>query len=228
MAAAVIANADLPAEDVSALHSNDISDLRWFWSDHEADLGVTSNFGAMCEALALYSVKGDREIDVEPPAPKVKLALAVPRRRGPTTNGKPELGEPMTKHLHVSPTRSVPWKSLGLYEGELVMTLADPGDHKWAVKRAHRIRTKLKNMDPVEHAMTLYAAYGPTRGVEEHTRTIRKRFGVLTEIVVGIAAGERRFVYEQLGEPSFVVDWKRRASAMLRDAATAYVEASWT
>jgi hypothetical protein len=259
MAAATKVNEIFSSEDESGLRAHHIAELRWFWNgDMEAACGVQSNFGAMCERLALYHGAEDEEerrekakdarrgfrkavdageaIDVDKAHEEiVRLALVKPskRTRGPIRrNGLVETGEPMSKYMHVGSGHQVPWKCLGQLKiedpgqeprVEIVMTLADPGDHAFAVKRSGRIRAALKAI-ALEHTLTLYAVYGPSRGMEDETRTIRKRCGALTEVVVGLA-GDRHEVYKRLCESEYVADLKRRATGMLREAGSAYAEA---
>lgn len=270
MAAATRVNEVFAAsEDESGLRPWHIQELRWFWGgDAEAACGVQSNFGAMCERLALYHgveperapvtheklARGDvdREADRILESAKnqrassarnvrvergevIKLALAKPSKgpRGPKRrNGLVDVGEPLSPYMHVGSGHQAPWKSLGPWKiqdkgqeprVEIVMTLADPGDHSFAVKRSGRIRAALKAIE-IGHVLVLYAVYGPSRGLEEHTRTIRKRCGALTEVVVAIA-GDRHEVYARLGQSEYLADLKRRAAEMLREAGGAYAQA---
>lgn len=219
-----------PTDPSAALRPADIAGLRWFFGEHESDLGIRSTFGAQLEGALAQRMSDEARREARQMSAllsqlrKGRMPKGVARefaeRIGLVRDGQKiriELlgGEYIYQHAPTHPPPPDP------FESDRVLVL---------VRRANQIRTRLRAIGE-NHTKVLNAVYGPaTHG--EGREQLRKRLGDLVEVAVAIVASQRTdkdpparaMVRAKLTDDSFVRMLKHAAGGYLRAAARAYAE----
>lgn len=214
-----------------ALTMREVSELRWRFTQVEADLGIRSTFGAqldgaLSQRISDEAVRESRQVRAlvtqlrkgrRPKGVAREFAERLGLLRGATGTVRVEMLGGDYIYMR-APLHSLPADP---YESDTVLTLV----------RRQREVDRRRRLVGHAHDRILQAVYGNST-LGDDVQAFRKRFGELLDVAVAIVNSQRSekdpparaIVRAKLSDDSFVRMLKQGAGAYLRAACIAYAE----